>query len=123
MLARDYQARDMSYVDKEYRTDGIGDLAEFFKFDLARICARAAHDHLRLYDLRDFHHFVVVYASVKLYAELNPADALIRIYKDKEMTQEVEFSGTSGKLNPGLYTIIKLLRKAIMIRREDLQLH
>ena len=35
--------------------------------------------------------------------ELNPADALIRIYKDKEMTQEVEFSGTSGKLNPGLY--------------------
>ena len=68
MLARDYQARDMRYVGKEYRTDGIGDLAEFFKFDLARICARAAHDHLRLYDLRDFHHFVVVYASVKLYA-------------------------------------------------------
>ena len=68
MLACDDEPRDVRYVGEKKRAHAISDLSKFSKIYLARISARTANDHLRLYNLSDLKHLIVVYAAVELHA-------------------------------------------------------
>ena len=58
--ARSDEAGDMRHIDHEVRADGIGDLTELGKVDLAGIGGGAREDHLGLALLRDAIELIVV---------------------------------------------------------------